>query len=138
MSKVLVVDDDPGLRGLLKALFTRSGFKVEVAPGGSEAIAALKRTMFDAIVLDLMMRGVSGFDVLAYLEKNHPMRKCVVVISAASSAVLSSATGSAMVESVIRKPFDVPELLNAVRRSVASAASPASAAVDFMTAAGRR
>jgi len=134
MKKVLVVDDDAGLRGLLQALLSHAGFSVEVAAGGAEAIAALKRTMYDAVVLDLMMRGVSGFDVIAHLEKNHPIRKCAVVISAASPAVLSSACKSPMVERVIRKPFDMSELVDAVHKCVGSPAT----ATGLTIAAGKR
>ena len=118
MSKVLIVDDDPGLRGLLRAMLTHNGFEVEVAEGGAEAIAAVQRWRFDAIVLDLMMRGVSGFDVLAYLEPLSSGRKYVVVISAASPAVLSTVSASPIVERVIRKPFEMTDLVSAVEMCV--------------------
>ena len=118
MSKVLIVDDDPGLSGLLRAMLTHNGFEVEVAEGGAEAIAAVQRWRFDAIVLDLMMRGVSGFDVLAYLEPLSSGRKYVVVISAASPAVLSTVSASPIVERVIRKPFEMTDLVSAVEMCV--------------------
>ena len=122
MNRVLVVDDDSGLRGLLNAMLSRSGFTVEVAEGGAEAIEALQRTSFDAIVLDLMMRGVSGFDVIAYLEPIAGERKHVVVISAASPTVINSVAGSPIVQCVIRKPFEMAELVNAVQACVTTSA----------------
>jgi two-component system OmpR family response regulator len=105
-----VVDDDEGIRGLLRALFTRAGHEVDFAADGAEAVAAMATTSYNAVILDLMMPGVSGFEVLAQLERETPQRKCVIVVSAASEKIIQGLQSPA-IHSKIRKPFELDELL---------------------------
>ncbi len=114
---VLVVDDDGSIRSLLSTLLEREGFAVERAENGGMAIAALEEKTFDAVVLDLMMRDGSGQDVLEVLGTKRPHVKCVVVISATSAANIE-AIDHASVQAKLRKPFDINDLLDAVRRCV--------------------
>ena len=114
---ILVVDDDSSIRGLVSTLLEREGFAVEKAENGDAAIAAIEEKKFDAVVLDLMMRDGSGRDVLELLATTRPQVKCVVVISATSAANIES-VDNANVEAKLRKPFDIHELLDAVRRCV--------------------
>lgn len=108
--RILVVDDDEGIRGLLRVLFARAGHKVDFAGNGAEAVAALAKANYNAVILDLMMPGVSGFEVLAQLEKETPHRKCVIVVSAASEKIIQGLQSPA-IHSKIRKPFDLDDLL---------------------------
>lgn len=67
-ARVLVVDDDPGLRELLAEFLGRHGYAVEVASGAAEMDAALARRTPDLIVLDLMMPGEDGLSVCRRLS----------------------------------------------------------------------
>jgi two-component system phosphate regulon response regulator OmpR len=60
---ILVVDDDDRIRGLLKRFLTENGFIVSLAANGEEARTLLASVEFDLLVLDVMMPGVSGFDL---------------------------------------------------------------------------
>lgn len=66
--RILVVDDDNAILRLLLALFSRENYEVDTAVGGKEALAKIARTLYDVIVLDLMMPDVNGFDVVAALS----------------------------------------------------------------------
>ena len=115
--QVLVVDDDGSIRELVKILLRHDGFDVEAAANGRAAIDAIEKKDFDAVVLDLMMRDGSGEDVLRTLAVQRPDVKCVVVISASSAAKIA-AVDETNVAAKLRKPFDINELIDAVRRCV--------------------
>jgi adenylate cyclase len=80
---VLIVDDDPINREILQRLLTRQGHSVAEAGDGHEALRLLGEHGFDVLLLDILMPGLDGFQVLQCLrERNHLRRTSVVVISA--------------------------------------------------------
>lgn len=86
---LLVVDDDDEIRTLLSELFARAGFRVESAADGAAAILFLEHhEPPDAIVLDLLMPGIIGTSVLAYLS-SHPVLAEVPVAIVSSSPQLA-------------------------------------------------
>ena len=110
---VLIVDDDPAIRGLVALLLRRHFFDIEEASNGVEAIDRIRARRYDAIVLDLMMGPGSGFEVLDELQGLRPQDRCVVVLSATSERNLRAADGP-NVCARIRKPFDITELVREV------------------------
>lgn len=115
---VLLVDDDPSVRSLLAALMTREGLSHESAADGAEAIDWLRRRDFDAIVLDLLLPERNGFDVLQFLKAERPhLLPRVVVITAASESTLQHFDDRKRVAAVLRKPFDIGVLSDAVKRA---------------------
>ena len=105
------------IRGMVRSVLNREGFDVEEVGGGNDAIARLTEKRYDAVVLDVMMRDGSGQDVLHVLASSRPAVKCVVVVSAASAASID-AVPDANVLAKLRKPFDIGDLVRAVRRCV--------------------
>jgi len=65
---ILLLEDDPPTAEALRAGFTRSGFEVTTAASAGDALAAVARTRFGAVILDVMVPGGSGYDVLADLR----------------------------------------------------------------------
>jgi DNA-binding response OmpR family regulator len=115
---VLIIDDDPCVRGLLGALMARNGLTHETACDGAEAIAMLRRRDYGAVVLDLMLPERNGFEVLRFLKAERPhMLKRVVVITAATDSTLRDFEDRRHVAAMLRKPFDIVELGDAVRRA---------------------
>lgn len=119
MSKkaILIVDDDSSIRGLVRAVLRKEDFDADEATSGDEAITKLEAKRYDVVVLDIMMGGGSGYDVLKKIATECPDVKCVVVMSASSQANID-AVEMANVEAKLRKPFDINELLDAVHRCV--------------------
>ena len=118
--RILVAEDDDGVRLLVGTVLHRAGFRVDFAGDGTETIASLTGGVdYDAIVLDLMMPGSSGFEVLAWMhrEKRDASRRRVIVLTALSDRDLKHLTPD-RVFAVIRKPFDVDEMVATVRRCV--------------------
>jgi CheY-like chemotaxis protein len=113
---VLVVDDDDAIRTLISRVLLRAKFDVAQAGNGSEALAKLRTRAFRTVVLDLMMPVMSGFELVDYLRDHDDAgAPCIVIVSAAGERDLQSIT-SPLVKSVLRKPFDLPELLAAVEK----------------------
>ncbi len=117
--RVLVVDDDKSIRILLTTVLTREGFSVETAQNGDDAIEVIASREFAAIVLDLMMPKVDGFEVVEHLERtiSDRLRRGVIVLTAVANKELSK-LDEKQVFRVIRKPFDLDELVEAVTECV--------------------
>lgn len=111
--RVLVVDDDPGLRTLLEAYLGDSGFTVETAEDGTAMWQALGRGMPDAIVLDLMMPGEDGLSLARRLrsQSNVP-----ILMLSARGEEIDRVVGLEMgADDYLAKPFSPRELLARLR-----------------------
>lgn len=113
--RVLVVDDDRAILSLETMLLSRSGFEVDTAANGREAAGMLAEgNPYEAIVLDLMMPEMNGFDFLEHLRSldgNAASR--VVVVTAAVRDTRQRMPSD--VHRVLYKPFDVDEFRDAVQ-----------------------
>src|SRR5215208_4522235 len=118
---VLVVDDDPGLQGLFSTLLVRDGFSVDCAANGRLAFEYLRRGSYSVILLDLMMPDVNGFELLDRLERDSPsMLRRIIVLTGASQRVIEGLDQD-RVWALIRKPFDINDLLKTTRECAAGA-----------------
>jgi CheY-like chemotaxis protein len=117
---VLVVDDDPRIRRLLRLALEGTGFHVDSAANGMEALAKITQVQPDAIVLDLRMPIMSGADFLKVLRQTADGQSIpVLAISAYGSSSLKTELG---VEAFLAKPFEMSELLGTVSGLIAGAA----------------
>ena len=113
--RVLVVEDDAAIRALLATLLSHSGYACDFSPDGDDAVHRLRNAEYDAILLDLMLPGQFGFDIIRFLNAERPaMSPRVIVLTAASQATLHDFDES-QVHTVMRKPFDIHQLLSNVR-----------------------
>lgn len=94
--KLLFVDDDDALRPVVSTALTHKGYEVETADDGDIAIEALKRSKFDAVLLDIKMPRVGGFEVLKFIKKTFPTTKVVMLTAYADlkNALESKALGA--------------------------------------------
>ena len=117
---VLIVEDDPAIRRLVKMVLERESYRVEVASDGIEAVLKLGVSEYDVIILDLMMPNLDGFEFMKTLAANDPGRlKKIIVTSAASPTVIGARMQGTPFE-VIAKPFDIAELAARVRHCIAA------------------
>lgn len=122
MPVVLVAEDDAAIRKLICAIVRRQGVDVVSASDGAEAMARARSEPFDALLLDLMMPNESGWDVMNQLtEQGSPLLSKTVVITAASDREIGALPEHAR---VIRKPFDIRELVRTVRETVGMPEQP--------------
>ena len=117
MIKILVVEDDEGIRGLLKMSLTKNGYHVETASDGAKAVDMVESHSFDLILLDIMLPEIDGFTLFGYIEEyNIP-----TIFLTAKASVQDKVKGLRMgAEDYIVKPFDILELIarieNVMRR----------------------
>jgi DNA-binding response OmpR family regulator len=117
---VLVVEDDPAIRRLVTMVLQRQGYRTETASDGMEAVVKLGVSDYDVIVLDLMMPNLDGFTFLNRLAESQPDRlRSVIVTSAASPNVIRDRMKGQAYQ-VLPKPFDIHELVAAVRSCIAA------------------
>jgi DNA-binding response OmpR family regulator len=112
---ILVVEDDPAIRRLVRLVLEREGYMVEIAADGVEAVLKLGLVDYDVIILDLMMPKLDGFAFISTMQANDPERmKRIIVTSAASSAIIRERLKGAPF-AILPKPFDITDLLTRVR-----------------------
>jgi CheY-like chemotaxis protein len=112
---VLLVDDNEATCTLVTAILQRD-YRIDIASEGNEALERIKTRNYSAILLDLRMPGMDGFDVLGALQKDSPdLLKRVLVVTASLAAKDMARLKSYKVCGVVAKPFEVETLLNAVR-----------------------
>ena len=116
MPVVLVAEDDAAIRKLICAIVRKQGVEVVSAADGAEALAHARSEPFDALLLDLMMPNENGWEVMQQLTAQHsPLLAKTVVITAASDREIGKLPEHAR---VIRKPFDIRELVRTLRETV--------------------
>ena len=77
--KILVVDDEKVIREGSREVLAPEGFEVLLAENGEQGLKMIEKAHFDVILLDLMMPGLSGFDVLSHVKARHPDTSIIVI-----------------------------------------------------------
>ena len=104
---LLVVDDDESNRDLLSRQLNRQGYSVDTAASGPEALRLLAHTRFDLVLLDIVMPGMDGFQVLAEIKTDPRRRGVPVIVISALDGMQSVARCIEMgADDFISKPFD--------------------------------
>lgn len=116
--EVLLIEDDAGIRSLVVALLGNLApgrYVVTCAGDGDAALRLLRRRDPDVIVMDLLLPGVNGFELLRHLkaEKEHLLQQTIVV-TAATDQTLAGFSQSWPVRHLLRKPFDIFELASLI------------------------
>src|SRR5947208_2332040 len=116
--RVLIADDDADVREVLVESFRDAGFDVLEAANGLEALLCVKRDRPDAVVLDLMLPGLSGVGALPTIVALAPNAKVIMISGAANEDVLkrSLAFGA---HDYVTKPFEISSLSRAIETALA-------------------
>jgi len=128
--KILVADDDPGIRDSLFAFLSRSGFEVSLAQDGQHALDMLPKTRPDLIILDVMMPRLDGRETLRRLRREGSWLPVILLtqVGEATERAMALEEGA---DDYINKPFEPHELvarIRAVLRRANAGTPPLSAA----------
>jgi len=114
--RILLVDDEPALRELLRATFEGADVTVEEAASGVEAEALVRRSRPDVIVLDLRMPGMSGTELCARLKAEPTTASIPIVLLTGADVEEARRAKRAGAAALVRKPFSPLDLLAVVER----------------------
>ena len=117
MSRVLIVDDEPNVCEVLREFLTRVGDEVATAATGTAALDLVPTFQPDVILLDMVMPGMSGADVLDALERSRVSVPVIVI----SGHLISPPAGAF---AYLRKPFDLRKVADLVTAAVGATLSP--------------
>ena len=115
MAKILVIDDEQGIRNLLDTLLRRKGYDVVLAESGSKGLELFRRERPDVIVLDLIMPEMTGLAVLRQIRSLDP-KKPVIVLTGAGTAEAEQQVRALGVTEYVEKEFSLHRLGDALNR----------------------
>ncbi|HLT32000.1 MAG TPA: response regulator transcription factor [Myxococcaceae bacterium] len=116
MPRILIVEDEEDLAGLIEYNLQQEGFETERAPTGASALSRARALPPDLVLLDLMLPDLAGTDVLRMLKSDAATKRCAVVVVSAKGQESDRVQGLELgADDYIVKPFSVRELLLRVK-----------------------
>ncbi|HSP33557.1 MAG TPA: response regulator [Thermoanaerobaculia bacterium] len=113
---VLIVEDDPATTLLFEAVLNHASIGSDHAADGAEALRKIEQQGYEAILLDLVLPVVSGFELLRHLKDSRPdVLPRVVVVTAAADSTWRACAEIPLVHCLLRKPVDIGELVRHVQ-----------------------
>ena len=117
--KILVADDDPGIRDIFNIILVKAGYEIEIKDDANDIFKNEFRIP-DLFLVDRLLSGIDGLDVCRYLKEKELTRDIPVVMVSASPdiGVLAVKAGA---DDFIEKPFDLAYLLKVIERNINNA-----------------
>lgn len=119
-ARILVIDDDPILAGLLNLTLELEGFEVVVASDGAAGLKEVTSQPFDLVLLDLIMPRIDGIKFLRLLAESGAPRPPVIIVSSAIDENLTEHHRALGVVDIARKPVEPAELVKRAKRALAA------------------
>ena len=115
--QILVVDDEPKICHLLDELLSQEGYQVDTCLSGDEALALVDCTPYDAVVVDLKMPGINGYQLIQVIKNTRPDTATIMVTAYATAETAIQALRHGA-DDYVTKPFRVEEMRRVVRRAL--------------------
>ena len=119
--RILVVEDDEEMRSLLKDFIEAEGFEIDSVGNGSEAFRILVRELFDLVITDIRMPGLTGLDILPGIKKLQPEAPIIVITAFGSEEVHRRAIERGAT-AYLEKPLHFHELKTMIHEIISSKA----------------
>ena len=119
--KILVADDDPGIRDIFKIIFEKAGYSIEIK-SGAEDVLQNNFTIPDVFLIDKLLSGYDGLDICRHLKSN-PLTSHIPVIMVSASPDIGVTAIKAGADDFVEKPFDLKYLLKVIERNIDRAKS---------------
>ncbi len=114
--RILIVDDEPQIRRVLKASLSSHGYEVNEAKSGEEALQAIRDQRFDLVLLDMNMPGIGGLEACKEVRRSSEI--AVIMLTVRDSEQDKVAALDAGADDYVTKPFGMPELLARIRAAL--------------------
>ena len=118
-AKILLIDDDPGIRDTLQRVLTGEGCEVVMEHRGDDGLARAAREPFNVVITDLKMAGLNGLDLVRQLHAAQPRLPIILVTAFGTAQTAIEATKFGAYDYLL-KPFEIPQLLELIRRAMDS------------------
>ena len=120
--RIMIVDDDPGIRRALHILLTRAGYLVTQARDGVEALRLWRDAGGDLVITDLHMPEKNGIEMIVELQSHTPGIRIIAMSGGGQTRRLDLLGNASMLGAVltIEKPFTLNEMMDTVRRALDS------------------
>lgn len=115
--RILVIDDEPGIREGCRRVLGTQQYQVDGAENGKEAMSMVRQTGYDVVLLDVMMPDVSGIDLIAPIHERDPETVCIVITGYATVELAVRAIKEGAYD-FINKPFTADDLTLAVKQGM--------------------
>jgi len=113
--RILIVDDEPNILASLEFILRRAGFTIDTVMDGAEALGRLRRQRYSGVILDVMLPGMNGFDVLRAVRADATLAGLpVIVLTAKGQANDRRAAEAIGATAFITKPFSNAEVVERV------------------------
>ncbi len=133
--RILVVDDEPDITALVAYHLAKAGYRVSTAANGPDALKSAREERPDIVILDIMLPGVSGYDVLAELRRREETRDVGVILLTARREEPDRIRGLSLgADDYLTKPFSPAELALRVSALLRRLAAPAVASGSTLAA----
>jgi two-component system phosphate regulon response regulator PhoB len=117
MSKILIVEDDPDIRELLRFNLEKAGYNLFLAEDGEKALTLARKHSPDIILLDLMLPGVDGLEVCRTLKKDPELQRIPIIMVTAKGEELDRVVGLELgAEDYVVKPFSLREVVLRIQK----------------------
>jgi two-component system phosphate regulon response regulator PhoB len=134
-NRILVVDDEPDITALVAYHLAKAGYRVSTAANGPDALKAAREERPDIVVLDVMLPGVSGYDVLAEMRRREETRDVGVILLTARREEADRIRGLSLgADDYLTKPFSPAELALRVTALLRRLGAPAVTSGSTLTA----
>lgn len=118
--RILVVDDEPHIRRVLSSILGNQGYEVRTARDGQEGLNALEGTETDLVILDLMMPGASGLEILSKIRASADHAETpVIILTAKGQDTDREAAMAGGADDFLTKPFSPKKLLARIEEIIA-------------------
>jgi two-component system KDP operon response regulator KdpE len=114
--RILVVDDEPQIRRVLRATLTDQGYEVQDARSGDDALLAMRESRFDLVLLDMNMPGLGGLETCRAIRASSEV--AIIMLTVHNLEKEKVAALDAGADDYVTKPFSTPELLARVRAAL--------------------
>lgn len=128
MYRILVVDDEQDLCVILQFNLSRQGYEVDVAYSAEEALPMLQKQAYDLVLLDVMMDGMSGFEMAEMMKHDDQLSSIPIIFCTAKDAESDTLRGFGLgADDYIAKPFRLSEVLARVSAVLRRSTKPQTA-----------
>src|SRR5579863_1353550 len=119
--RILVVDDEPQIRRVMRAALVQEGYEVTDARGGSEALERIHSEKYDLVLLDINMPGLTGIETCREIRLVSDV--CIIMMTVRDKETDKVAALDAGADDYVTKPFSMPEMLARIRAALRRTAS---------------